>query len=511
MEMESDVGLLRKFAADGSEDAFAELVRRHLGRVYGVALRKVGGDAHLAQDVAQTVFVSLARKAGRLAGREVIGGWLYRATHLAAVEALRARRRRQARELEAHMMNSPDEVVTDQIELRRMLDEALHQLGDADRDAVWLRFFEGRAFVEVGERLHLSENAARMRVDRALDKLNHLLARRGITSTASAIGVALANQAFGQVPPGLGAQVVSTGVSTAGQGGLSASGFLFMSKIKLIGGAALLGGVLAISWSVVEWLLVPKPAGVTSGQLRRNSLVPELAAEPMGAPAPSVSMAMPATSAVVPTVRRNGQGIPITSTAMQTQIRNNLRLIVSGRNMELKFRGRLPASVAEMVGPQGSIRELIPVNGEDYASIDPGSWRFKVTAADGIEIEYDAGAPKPSGPESLQETAQFRSELAAYQPPAAPPGQPVAVRNEFDASLIAIAEMKKRQHWESAFNLFRPEKVGNAWFAQFNLHTDFVKDGNKMRTSVYVGVWVREDGSISKYEANPPKTVVMPE
>lgn len=258
--MESDAGLLRRFVADGSEPAFAELVHRHLGRVYGVALRKVGGDTHLAQDVAQTVFVSLARKAGALAQRDVIGGWLYQATHLAAMEALRSRRRRETREQEAFIMNQSDEAPMERQELRRLLDETVHELGEADRDAVWLRFFEERPFAEIGERLHLSENAARMRVERALEKLSARLVKRGITSTAAAIGFALADQAFAEVPAGLDAQVVARSFATLGQGGLSASGLLFMFNLKLMGSAALLGGLLAASWSVVEWRRAPKPS-----------------------------------------------------------------------------------------------------------------------------------------------------------------------------------------------------------------------------------------------------------
>ena len=75
--MTPDPELLATFARTNSEDAFAELVRRHVSLVYSAALRQVGGDAHLAQDVAQTVFTDLARKAAALARRESLTGWLY--------------------------------------------------------------------------------------------------------------------------------------------------------------------------------------------------------------------------------------------------------------------------------------------------------------------------------------------------------------------------------------------------------------------------------------------------
>src|SRR5262245_19666298 len=102
--MTSDCELLRRYAETRSEEAFVELVRRHLDLVYSAALRQVNGDAHLAQDVAQTVFADLARKAGPLSRRSVLTGWLYTSTHFAAAKVVRAGRRRHVREQEAHNM-----------------------------------------------------------------------------------------------------------------------------------------------------------------------------------------------------------------------------------------------------------------------------------------------------------------------------------------------------------------------------------------------------------------------
>src|SRR5262249_27235294 len=102
--MTPDCELLRRYAKTGSEEAFAELVQRHLDLVYSAALRQVNSDAHLAQDVAQTVFADLARKAGLLSRRAVLTGWLYTSTHFAAAKVVRAERRRHAREQEAHNM-----------------------------------------------------------------------------------------------------------------------------------------------------------------------------------------------------------------------------------------------------------------------------------------------------------------------------------------------------------------------------------------------------------------------
>jgi RNA polymerase sigma factor (sigma-70 family) len=209
-----DAELLRHYAEQGSEDAFGELVRRHVDLVYSVALRAVAGDAHLAEDVAQTVFTALARKAGQLAGRPVLAGWLYRTTQFAAIDAVRSESRRRAREHQAHLMHpSSDPGGHEWEKLRPLLEHAIGELDDDDRDAVVLRFFNESSFAAIGAKLRLTENAARMRVERALDKLHAALARRGVTSTAAALGVALAGHAASAAPAGLTASI--TGVALA--------------------------------------------------------------------------------------------------------------------------------------------------------------------------------------------------------------------------------------------------------------------------------------------------------
>ncbi|MGO8931163.1 MAG: RNA polymerase sigma factor [Limisphaerales bacterium] len=173
--MRSDSELLARFARSRSEDAFAKLVRRHVHLVYSAALRQVGGDEHLAQDVAQTVFSDMARKAPALVPRATLTGWLHTSARFAAAKIVRAEHRRRDRE--EKFMREPNDAApeTDWEQLRPVLDEVMHQLQEADREAILLRYFENRPFSEIGIHCGLNENAARMRVERALEKLCSLL------------------------------------------------------------------------------------------------------------------------------------------------------------------------------------------------------------------------------------------------------------------------------------------------------------------------------------------------
>ncbi len=241
--MIEDAELLRRYVTERSQDAFAELVRRRVDLVYAVALRQVGGDAHLAEDVTQKVFADLARKGASLLDRPVLSGWLYRSAQYAASDMVRSERRRRAREQETSLMNeltgTPD-AVTDWDRIRPLLDEALEELNDPDRDAIALRYFEGRAFADVGRALRLTEEAARKRVDRALDKLAGILSRRGVTSTTAAVGAVLAHQGAVAAPAGLAASVTGAAMAAAGGVAATAGVFSFMSSAAVTAGAGIL-------------------------------------------------------------------------------------------------------------------------------------------------------------------------------------------------------------------------------------------------------------------------------
>lgn len=246
-----DDELLRRYADEKSEDAFAELVRRYLDLVYSAALRQVNGDAHLAQDVAQMVFTELSRKAASLSHRPALTGWLYTCAHFCAAKAVRTERRRHSREQEAQAMQElldDPGFEPDWEKVRPVLDRVMVELSEPDREAILMRYFEKRPLGEIGQKLGLSEDAARKRVERGLEKLRALLARRGLTTSAS-LAVAISANAVHAAPAGLAA-VVTTGAMAGSVAGTGATVTLLklmtMSKLQIgIVSVVLVGGVAA--------------------------------------------------------------------------------------------------------------------------------------------------------------------------------------------------------------------------------------------------------------------------
>lgn len=253
--MIDDATLLERYARDRSEEAFGELVQRHLALVYSAALRRTEGDAHWARDVAQIVFTALARDAVALSRHTALTSWLYAATRNAAINLMRAERRRGQREEKARIMDeilSSNETPADWERLRPVLDEAMDELDEHEREAVLLRFFESRPFASIATALRVSEDAARKRVDRALEKLGTLLKRRGITSTGGALALLLANQTAVAVPVDMAASVTAIAVAgAAGGAGLAgAAGVFIMSTSKIVTGITAVVALVAIGMAV---------------------------------------------------------------------------------------------------------------------------------------------------------------------------------------------------------------------------------------------------------------------
>ena len=212
----TDPQLLRDYTSRRSEAAFAELVRRHVDLVYSAALRMVR-DAHLAEDVTQGAFVALAQNARQLTDHPVLSGWLHRTTQNLAAKAVRTDVRRRAREQEAAAMNEllSAEPYAVWEHIAPQLDAALGELGEADRDALLLRYFERKSAREMAQTLGISDEAAQKRVNRAVERLREFFAKRGITVGASGLVVVITANAVQAAPVGL-AVTISTAAALAG-------------------------------------------------------------------------------------------------------------------------------------------------------------------------------------------------------------------------------------------------------------------------------------------------------
>jgi RNA polymerase sigma factor (sigma-70 family) len=239
-----DHELLREFVRRQSQDAFRQLVERHLPMVYSAARRMVR-DPQLAEDVAQTVFTTLAEKARGLGGSSILGGWLYNTTRNLALHAVRAEARRRQREATAVAMQSL-ESSSQASPILEHLEPAMAELDDAERDALVLRYLEDRSLREVGQELGVSEDAARMRVNRALDRLRLVFAQQGIAVTPAALAAALAAGAICSVPAGLSAATAATTLAAAGAAAtpaiLAVSSMLNTKAIASVIATALVAG-----------------------------------------------------------------------------------------------------------------------------------------------------------------------------------------------------------------------------------------------------------------------------
>jgi len=216
----NDMDLVREYAARNSEPAFETLVRRHVSLVYSVALRQVGNPAQ-AEEITQAVFLILARKAARLRPDTVLAAWLHETARFASASFLRGESRRR-REQEAYMQSQFQESSADPAweQLAPLLDEAIGQLGRADRNAVVLRFFQNKSAREIAAALNVHESAAQKRLNRAVEKLRANFLKRGVTVSAGALIGALSVNSVHGAPAHLAASVMAasakgTAVSTS--------------------------------------------------------------------------------------------------------------------------------------------------------------------------------------------------------------------------------------------------------------------------------------------------------
>ena len=256
-----DLALLREFAETNSEAAFAALVARHVNLVYSVALRQVR-DAHLAEEITQAVFIILARKADSIGDKTILPGWLCRTARYASANALTIQRRRQHREQEAYMQSILNEAEPAETwnQIAPLLDGAMEKLGQKDHDALVLRFFENKTFAEVGATLGASEDAAKMRVNRALEKLRKFFGRRGVSSTTAIIAGTISANSVQAAPVALAKSVTAIAVVK----GAAASG----STLTIIKGALKIMAWTKMKTAIVVGLGVLLAIGTTTATIQ---------------------------------------------------------------------------------------------------------------------------------------------------------------------------------------------------------------------------------------------------
>jgi RNA polymerase sigma factor (sigma-70 family) len=273
----TDQELLRQYAQGPSESAFTAVVERHVNLVYSAALRLTAGDAALAEDITQKVFTDLAHKAATVARAASVAGWLHTHTRFISLTAIRGERRRRIREQEAFAMHDPNN--TPEInwsQLRPLLDEAVGELRPVDRDAVILRFFENKSHREVGETLGLNENAARMKIERALEKLQTHFVRRGVTVSSAVIATAMSANSVQAAPVGLGSKVAGASlVKSAGAVGFVQAiwSSCFMSTTAKVITTAVIAALIASMLLTIEYrskanrLALPMPPTTNAPKL----------------------------------------------------------------------------------------------------------------------------------------------------------------------------------------------------------------------------------------------------
>ncbi len=256
MQELDDNALLREYVKHGSEEAFAAVVTRHVNKVYSVALR-ITRNPHTAEEITQAVFAILAEKSRYFGKRVILSGWLYQAARLTALTHIRSEIRRANREQEAYLrtdLNKNESDLWAQIE--PLLDAGMANLSERDRYAVVLRFFNGKSLRDVGAALGANENAARMRVDRALERLRLFFTKRGITSTTAILANTISTHSVQPAP----AVLAMTSIAVALAKGATASG----STLTIIKGGLKLMAWTKAKTTVVAGLGVLFVAGTTA-------------------------------------------------------------------------------------------------------------------------------------------------------------------------------------------------------------------------------------------------------
>ncbi|HPC96452.1 MAG TPA: sigma-70 family RNA polymerase sigma factor [Sedimentisphaerales bacterium] len=260
--MEAELVLLRRFTRTGDAEAFHEIIRRHAGLVYGVALR-ILQDVDKASDVAQETFLQLTKDAATVTGS--LPGWLHRVATHKAIDAWRkdvTRRQRESR----YAASRPREVA-EWKDLSASIDEGLNALDTEMREILVAHFLEGQTTRQIAGAMGISQATVSRRIDAGVTALRRVLQTRGILVAAGALGTLLTENAVQAAPQALLGELGKMALVGAPATAASSGGSWLA---QTVGGAALAGvkakavavaavGVIAAG-SVVTYHEVTKPS-----------------------------------------------------------------------------------------------------------------------------------------------------------------------------------------------------------------------------------------------------------
>jgi RNA polymerase sigma factor (sigma-70 family) len=266
---QTDAQLLERYARNGSEDAFAEIVRRHLNLVFSAALRQVR-QPQLAEEITQSAFVDLARQATKLAPKTILSAWLYQVSRRTAIDVIRRESRRQLREQVAHELNAMNAPDTDWTQVEPLLEEGMDTLEERERAALLLRYFERKSLAEVGAALGINEEAARKRVNRSVERLREFFVRRGVSVSGIGLTATITANAIRAAPAALGPAIISATLVSGTTAVVSATA---ISKII---------AMTTIQKALFATTLVAAAAGVYEAREASNARTQLVAAQQQG-------------------------------------------------------------------------------------------------------------------------------------------------------------------------------------------------------------------------------------
>jgi RNA polymerase sigma factor (sigma-70 family) len=302
--------LLSDYARSRSADVFSQLVHRYLDLVYASARRQLR-DAHQAEDVAQAVFMLLAKKAGEIPRDRPLSAWLlattrYVVANIARADSSRIQREQKVAAMEPQSTSSADEIGAWD-DVLPLLDEGLGKLSEPDRHALIFRFFESKTVRQTADELGISEAAAEKRISRAIDRLRGFFSRKGVAITTAGLVVGLSGHLLFETPATLAATIVQGGSASSAAtashvllGGKSGGMWIAVGKVAacVIGALAVVGGSAAalhqLNAAAAPILAAAPPPG---GQTQRPPTVDELYALSPGEPVKIVRDAPPALRA----------------------------------------------------------------------------------------------------------------------------------------------------------------------------------------------------------------------